>query len=173
MTQIRRSISHTDYGRPERKQPSMHGQKFNPNPKFLGTAEAYFVCHIGEIFQIFLIYGCPQSVLVTKPYIPTCTQRVLLPWHSTQLNVYALAQFENCLSFILLTFQFRHYNTLVSSCFHKNTKIKVKSSRMQKFSGLPKCSRSAQKKVQDTFYFLQHLVCITLTGDLISRRHRN
>ena len=37
----------TDYGRPERKQPSLHGQKFNPNPKFLGTAEAYFVCHIG------------------------------------------------------------------------------------------------------------------------------
>ena len=56
----------TDYGRPERKQPSMHGRKFNPNPKFLGTAEAYFVCHIGPIFQISLIYafiGCPQSVV--------------------------------------------------------------------------------------------------------------
>ena len=55
----------TDYGRPERKWPSLHGQKFNPNPKFLGTAEAYFVCHIGSIFQISLIYafiGCPQSV---------------------------------------------------------------------------------------------------------------
>ena len=23
-------------GRPERKYPSLHGQKFNPNPKFLG-----------------------------------------------------------------------------------------------------------------------------------------
>ena len=58
----------TDYGRPERKQPSLHGLKFNPNPKFLGTAEAYFVCHIGPIFQISLIYafiGCPQSVLQT------------------------------------------------------------------------------------------------------------
>ena len=54
-----------DYGHPERKQPSLHGQKFNPNPKFLGTAEAYFVCHIGPIFQICLVYafiGCPQSV---------------------------------------------------------------------------------------------------------------
>ena len=46
----------TDYGRPEKKQSSLHGQKFNPNPKFLGTAEAYFVCHIGPIFQISLIY---------------------------------------------------------------------------------------------------------------------
>ena len=52
----------TDYGRPERKKPSLHGRKFNPNPKFLGTAEAYFVCHIGPSFQISLIYafiGCP------------------------------------------------------------------------------------------------------------------
>ena len=51
-----------DYGRLEKKLPSLHGRKFNPNPKFLGTAEAYFVCHIGPIFQISLIYafiGCP------------------------------------------------------------------------------------------------------------------
>jgi hypothetical protein len=54
-----------DYGHPERKYPSLHGQKFKPNPKFLGTAEAYFVCHVGPIFQISLIYafiGCPKSV---------------------------------------------------------------------------------------------------------------
>ena len=41
-------------------------QKFNPNHKFLGMADAYFVCHIGPIFQISLIYsfiGCPQSVV--------------------------------------------------------------------------------------------------------------
>ena len=57
----------TDYRRPERKQSSLHGQKFYPNPKFLGTAEAYFVCHIGPIFQISLVYtfiGCPWSVAV-------------------------------------------------------------------------------------------------------------
>ena len=43
----------TEYGRP--------GRKFNPNPTFLGTAEAYFVCHIDPNFQISLIYafiGC-------------------------------------------------------------------------------------------------------------------
>ena len=59
----------TDYGRPERKQPSLHGRKFNPNPKFSGTAEAYFVCHIGPIFQISLsqaFIGCPQSVVPSK-----------------------------------------------------------------------------------------------------------
>ena len=33
----------TDYGRPERKKPSLHGRKFTPTPKFLGMAEAYFV----------------------------------------------------------------------------------------------------------------------------------
>ena len=52
----------TDYGRPVRKSPSLHGQKSTPNPKFLNMAEAYFVCHIGLDFQISLIYafiGCP------------------------------------------------------------------------------------------------------------------
>ena len=42
----------TDYGRQVRKSPSRHGQKSNPNPKFLDTAKAYFVCHIGPKFQI-------------------------------------------------------------------------------------------------------------------------
>ena len=52
----------TDYGSPERKKPSLHGRKFTPTPKFLGTAKAYFVCHFAPIFQISLIYafiGCP------------------------------------------------------------------------------------------------------------------
>ena len=42
-----------------------HGRKFNPDPKFLGTAEGYFVCHIGPKFQISLMYafiGCPKSM---------------------------------------------------------------------------------------------------------------
>ena len=30
----------TDYGRPVRKSPSLHGQKSTPTPKFLDTAEA-------------------------------------------------------------------------------------------------------------------------------------
>ena len=61
-------LMHTDYGRPERKQPKLHSRKFNPNPKLLGMAAAYFVCHTGHIFQISLIYafiGCPQSVSTT------------------------------------------------------------------------------------------------------------
>ena len=52
----------TDYGRLARKSPSLHSRKLTPTPKFLGIAEAYFVCHIGPIFQISLIYafiGCP------------------------------------------------------------------------------------------------------------------
>ena len=52
----------TDYGLPVRKSPSLHGRKSTPTLKFLGTAEAYFVCHIGPNFQISLIYafiGCP------------------------------------------------------------------------------------------------------------------
>ena len=35
----------------------MQSRKFNPNPKLLDMAEAYFVCHIGPIFQIALSYG--------------------------------------------------------------------------------------------------------------------
>ena len=50
----------TDYRRPVRKSPSLHGQKSTPNPKFLGTAEAYFVCHISPNFQISLINAMPS-----------------------------------------------------------------------------------------------------------------
>ena len=59
----------TDYGRPVRKSPSLHGRKSTPTPKFLGTAEAYFVCHMSPNFQISLIYafiGCPQSVFTSE-----------------------------------------------------------------------------------------------------------
>ena len=55
-------VTFTDYGHPERKKPSLHGRKFTPTPKHLDTAEAYFVCHIGPIFHISLIYPfiwCP------------------------------------------------------------------------------------------------------------------
>ena len=60
------SLPPTDYGHPERKKPSLHSQKLNPNPKFLGTAKGYFVCCIGPNFQISLICaftGCPLSVV--------------------------------------------------------------------------------------------------------------
>ena len=41
----------THYGRPERKKPSHLGRKFTTTLKFLGTAKAYFVYHIGPIFR--------------------------------------------------------------------------------------------------------------------------
>ena len=44
-------------------------EKFNPNSKFLGTAKAYFVCHIGQFFQILLLYdfiGCPQTRFISE-----------------------------------------------------------------------------------------------------------
>ena len=44
------------------------GHISNPNPKYLGSAEAYFICHIGQEFQISLNYafiGRPQSVLLS------------------------------------------------------------------------------------------------------------
>ena len=41
------SVSITDYGHPVRKSSSLHGRKSTLTPKFLGTAEAYFACHIG------------------------------------------------------------------------------------------------------------------------------
>ena len=46
------SDSDSDYGRLVRKSPSLHGRK---STKFLCTAKAYFVCHIGPNFQISLI----------------------------------------------------------------------------------------------------------------------
>jgi hypothetical protein len=51
----------TDYGHQVRNSSSLHGRKSPPTPKFLGTAEAYFVCQISPNFQISLIYafiGC-------------------------------------------------------------------------------------------------------------------
>ena len=45
-------VMNMDYGLPEKKQPSLHSQKFNPNPKLLGTAEADLFYHIGPLFQI-------------------------------------------------------------------------------------------------------------------------
>ena len=50
----------TDYGHPVRKSPSLHSRKSNPNPKFIGTAEAYFTCHFS--FGAFLDLFPPESL---------------------------------------------------------------------------------------------------------------
>ena len=55
----------TDYGRPVRKSPSLHGRKSNTNLKFLGAAKAYCFYQIGPKFQNVLIYAfiwCPSIV---------------------------------------------------------------------------------------------------------------
>ena len=75
----------TDYGRPVRKLPSLHGRKSTPTPKFSGTAEAYFVCHIGPNFQIYLIYtfiGCPTSVVRVSMLPSACKRQIQKksPW---------------------------------------------------------------------------------------------
>ena len=49
----------TDYGRPVRKSPSLHGRKSTPTTKFLGTAKAYFVSPNFQISLIYAFIGCP------------------------------------------------------------------------------------------------------------------
>ena len=56
------SMPTTDYGRLVRKSLLLYGPKSTPNPIFLGTADAYFVCHIGPNFQISLIYSLTLGV---------------------------------------------------------------------------------------------------------------
>ena len=47
--------------------PSQHGLKFNPNPKFLGTAEAYFCLpHRPNFSDIFDL--CRHRVSVVRAY---------------------------------------------------------------------------------------------------------
>ena len=54
----------TNYGRPVRKSPLLHGRKSTPTPKFLGVAKAYFICHIGPNFfsLIYVLIGCFYTV---------------------------------------------------------------------------------------------------------------
>ena len=58
---------------------TLHCQKLNPNPKFLGMAKACFVCHIGQKFQnssIYAFIGCPLSVIwdiLEKKAFVTCS----------------------------------------------------------------------------------------------------
>ena len=102
---IRKLTKGTDYGRPERKQPSLHGRKFTSTPKD-------FVCHIGPIFQISLIYafiGCPQSV---KKGI------CILHW---------LVQAENTLPFFWCRFPLVAYILVFWS---KNASLQPKCGRM-------------------------------------------
>ena len=62
---VRASSIHLAFGLRTTKE-EIHSRKFTPTPKFLGTAKRYLVCHIGQFFQIPLIYafiGYPYSVV--------------------------------------------------------------------------------------------------------------
>ena len=57
----------TKYGRLVRKSSSLHGRKSNPNPKFIGTAEAYFCLpHRPKIAGYFDL--CLHWVSVVRAY---------------------------------------------------------------------------------------------------------
>ena len=93
-------VLHTDYGRPERKYPSLHGRKFNTNPKFLGMAKAYFV---GPIFQMFiyLISILWNTSLLSlhhfNPYscITPATAKLKIPDTITRLAFDSLIDFQD------------------------------------------------------------------------------
>ena len=93
-------INVTDYGRPERKYPSLHGRKFNTNPKFLGMANAYFV---GPIFQMFiyLISILWNTSLLSlhhfNPYscITPATAKLKIPDTITRLAFDSLIDFQD------------------------------------------------------------------------------
>ena len=71
---IRQMEGIKDYRRPVRKSLPLHGRKIHSHSQFFGTAEAYFVCHIGPNFQIFLIYAFIGVRSPWKGYSP--------PWRS-------------------------------------------------------------------------------------------
>ena len=75
----------TDYGRPERKWPSLHGQKFNPNPKFLGSIFCLpHLLNFSDIFELCLywvsvvraLWLCSEKIFlsVCKSYCATYWQ---------------------------------------------------------------------------------------------------
>ena len=66
---------------------ALHGRKLTSNPKFLGTAEAYFACHIGPIFHISFIYafiGCLYLVRVlVYGIVPIIESRMIFKTQQT------------------------------------------------------------------------------------------
>ena len=78
----------------ERKTSSLHGQRFTPTPKFLSTAQAYFVYHIGPIFQISslgvrsLWHGLTWA---TNSYYMLWTTIIYARYHLETWNIYKSA----------------------------------------------------------------------------------
>ena len=79
-----------------------------PLPNF--QAEAYFVCHIGPIFQISLMYafiGCPQSVLHLEE-----VRSQLYTTHIQHSNTFSLQQYLRYITLHLLEGLRRHFAQL-------------------------------------------------------------
>ena len=102
-----------DYGCPERKKPSLHGQKFTPTPKLLDTAEAYFRCHISPIFQISLI----------SAFIHVRSPRCQVIWPC--LQIYTI---KTHFSIQKLRIRIRQFINGFFCHFHKNQPVSVSSS---------------------------------------------
>ena len=74
-----------------RNTDARQGRKSTPTPKFLGTPEAYFVCHIIPNFQISLIYAfiwvsvVHDSDLMALGFIPS-SSRILQPFALLKQN---------------------------------------------------------------------------------------
>ena len=132
-----------NYGHLKRKQPSLHGRKFTPTPKFLGTAKAYFVCHIGPIFQISLIYafiGCPQSVI--QPIFLPPLQFLHARW---TLIVMAMV--------IVKTNLIENWRELqANACAQTNTNMHQTALNMHVSRSL--LSRNKQENCKKQFYFI-------------------
>ena len=87
----------TDYGHPVRKLPSLDSRKSTPTPKFSGTAEAYFVCHIGPNFRISLIYafiGCPWVKSWDLSFIRPFLFKICPIWIFFCPNIFDQANFK-------------------------------------------------------------------------------
>ena len=71
-----------------RKQPSLYGQKIITTPNFLGTTEASFLWHIGQIFKICFISSLSvhsPSVPRDLQHFPSCYNRILSRSHSLSI----------------------------------------------------------------------------------------
>ena len=124
------SLHNTDYGRPVRKSPSLHGRKFTPTPKFLGTAKAYFVCHIGPNFQISLI-----NAFIGRPYSVNILER-----HPIFLSSGGLERASSGLSGLVFTF---------------SSTVRQHNNKNSRFLRLPTtgCSLNSKQDYCDTLYF--------------------
>ena len=98
----------------------MHSRKFNPNPKFLGTAEAYFVCHIGPIFQIIFDL-CLHWVSVVND----ATHSPSLKWRQCSVCVWVILQAMTNKRSLIMEWKTEKRNPLVTTALQKDFPTRV------------------------------------------------